>query len=120
MNARSGLRRHWTRAYAWQRSNSAESERDTGNSRGGDRGGSSQMHTQAPMKPTSLHPGTAVVIEGRRMTFIRRDRDTRPPQNVFQCNDFIGLDGAEDNGLCTVTDYRVSRFMKPATQKGAQ
>ena len=87
---------------------------------GGDLRGAGQIFTKPAMKPTSLHPGIAVVIGERLMTFIRRDRDARPPQNVFQCMDFVGLDGAGDNGLCTVTDYRVSRLMKPATQKGAQ
>lgn len=72
------------------------------------------------MKPTLLKPGRKVLVSGilghAQMTFVRRDRACcgQPAVNVFQCDEFRGLNGPEDKGLCTMSDYRVSRFVEVA------
>jgi hypothetical protein len=69
------------------------------------------------MRPTLLRPNQRVAVDDgfgqrREMVFLRRDRQPcRPAVNYFQCDAFIGLYGAGDKGVCTMTDYRVSRFV---------
>jgi hypothetical protein len=60
------------------------------------------------MKPTYLKPGDLVIMHGRKMVFLRRDKEgAADHRNVFQCGDFAGLDGAGDRGLCTSSDFTV-------------
>jgi len=66
------------------------------------------------MRPTLLKPGRLVKCEGRVMTFLRREtQPCRPAVNWFQCDAYRGLDGAGDDGRCTMSDYRVSRLVEP-------
>ena len=60
------------------------------------------------MSVTSLKPGDKVMFDGRPMTFIRRDRWSR--ECFFQCDDFIGVNGPGDKGICTTTDHRVNKL----------
>jgi hypothetical protein len=73
------------------------------------------------MRPTLLKPGQQVVCDGRMMLFVRRDKGycARPGVNVFRCDDYRGLNGPADDGTCTMTDYRVSRFVNPKPQIAA-
>jgi hypothetical protein len=65
-----------------------------------------------------LKPGRKVLVAGigspQPMTFVRRDRACcgQPAVNVFQCDEYRGLNGPEDKGICTMSDYRVSRFVE--------
>lgn len=54
------------------------------------------------------------------MEFVRRDKNTRGQGaiNIFRCDAYRGLYGPDDDGKCTVTDFRVSRFVFPATKEG--
>lgn len=62
------------------------------------------------MKPTLLKPGMKVVCHGRQMTFLRREKNhLSSPVNWFQCADYRGLNGPNDDGKCTLSDSRVSR-----------
>ena len=62
------------------------------------------------MKPTLLHSGDTVKMKGIDHVFIFLRRETHgKPVNVFQCTAWIGLNGPEDNGYCTLSDYDVSR-----------
>ena len=68
------------------------------------------------MRPTLLKPGMTVVVDDGHaadfMVFVRRDRQPcRPALNWFQCDAYRGINGAGDRGLCTMSDYRVSRFV---------
>lgn len=70
------------------------------------------------MKPTALKPAMRVILDGGHgaleMVFVRRDRQPcRAAVNYFRCERFRGLYGPADDGLCTVSDYRVSRFVSP-------
>ncbi len=70
------------------------------------------------MKPTSLKRGQKVqftCIGGTfTFTFLRRDREVRPARNWFQCDDFRGLNGPDDDGKTPLSDYDVSRKCQPA------
>lgn len=70
------------------------------------------------MRPTLLKPGMKVVVkdcfEDREMTFLRRERQPcRAAVNYFQCDAYRSLYGVADQGICTITDYRISRFVFP-------
>lgn len=68
------------------------------------------------MKPTSLKPGDQVICSGRRMEFIRRDRQPcRAAVNVLRCDDYRGLNGPADDGTCHMTDHYLSRNVARAT-----
>lgn len=74
------------------------------------------------MKPTLLKPGRKVLVNDgfglpHAMTFVRRERAQcgRPAENFFQCDAYRGLNGPTDGGLCTISDYRVARFVTPAS-----
>lgn len=65
------------------------------------------------MRPTLLKPGRKVTCDGRPMTFVRREKNfPQPAVNVFQCDAYRGLNGPDDQGLCTMNDYRVSRRVR--------
>ena len=66
------------------------------------------------MKPTLLKPGRQVRSDGCVMTFVRRERAQcgQAALNVFQCEDYRGLNGPEDAGVCTMTDARVARHVE--------
>lgn len=67
------------------------------------------------MKPTTLKPGQKLSIEmnGRRRTayFIERIRNGYGPHahNLLRFPDFEGLNGPDDNGICQMSDYDLSR-----------
>jgi hypothetical protein len=65
------------------------------------------------MKPSTLRPGDTVKIEGIRHTlkFIRRDprNGSSPPVNIFICDAYVGQNGPDDKGICTLSDSEVSR-----------
>lgn len=67
------------------------------------------------MRPTLLKPGRKVKCSGHVMTFLRRDRQPcRPAVNWFQCDAYRGINGPDDDGRCTMSDYAVSRNVEPA------
>ncbi len=73
------------------------------------------------MKPTLLVPGRDYACDGRLMTFVRRDKGfPQPAVNVFQCEDYRGLNGPTDDGKCTMNDARVVRHVAPvgSAEKG--
>lgn len=74
------------------------------------------------MRPTLLKAGDQVRVDGRVMTFLRRDRQPcRSAVNWFQCEAYRGLNGPSDDGRCTMTDYAVSRHCeRVAVQPKAQ
>ena len=65
------------------------------------------------MRPSKLTPGRKVICGGRVMTFIRRDRQpNHTAMNWFQCPDYVGLDGAEDKGLVSMTDHYAAKHIQ--------
>ena len=77
------------------------------------------------MKPSLLKSGQRVVVVSdlgapREMIFLRRLRPGREiplgqgAECLFRCEDFRGLNGPEDPGLCTMTDARVVRTVRLA------
>jgi hypothetical protein len=71
------------------------------------------------MKPTLLFNGCRVVCGGREMVFVNRipafKTGRASATNVFQCADYVGLNGPGDKGLCEMTDARVARQVKLIT-----
>jgi hypothetical protein len=57
-------------------------------------------------RPSKLRPGTRVLCGGRVMTFLERQPGYGPlgPRSLFQCDDYRGLNGPNDDGKCTMTD----------------
>lgn len=70
---------------------------------------------EAIVKPTTMKPGQQIVCNGRVMTFLRRIKAYcgRPAENWFQCDDYRGLYGPNDDGRCTMSDYRVVQQVQP-------
>jgi hypothetical protein len=66
------------------------------------------------MKPTSLKTGDRIIKEGIRhpLIFVKRVRKegSRPAINVFHCAAFVGLDGPDDRGICTVFDSELKHY----------
>jgi hypothetical protein len=57
------------------------------------------------------------------MTFKRRDGRRAgfiSATNYFQCDDYRGLNGPNDDGTCTMTDSRVVRHVKEAVRTTEQ
>lgn len=47
---------------------------------------------------------------------LRHGRETNGPTvNLFQCDDYRGLDGPGDKGLCTLSDHNVAKHARPTT-----
>jgi hypothetical protein len=71
------------------------------------------------MRPTLLKPGMVVDVNGRRMTFLRREKPYcgRGALSWFQCDAYRGINGPNDDGKCTMTDHYVVKNVKP-TAKG--
>lgn len=69
------------------------------------------------MRPTLLKRGDRVVVTlfgGKKAPaeFIRRQSAQRggaKAVNYFRFPDFVGLNGPEDDGVCQMSDYDVSR-----------
>lgn len=65
------------------------------------------------MKPNALRPGETVQMEGIKhpLVFVRRQprNGPIPPVNVFRCEAWAGQNGPDDAGICTLSDYEVSR-----------
>jgi hypothetical protein len=76
------------------------------------------------MKARFLIPGQPIKYNGRVMVFRRRLRNghetTGRTVNLFQCDDYRGLDGPDDEGLCTLTDYQVAHGATPTTVRELQ
>lgn len=54
----------------------------------------------------------------RTFTFIRRDRQPcRSAVNIFQCDDYRGLNGPDDKGITHLTDYQVTKIIQPIAAK---
>jgi hypothetical protein len=58
------------------------------------------------MKPSQLKKGDSVLCAVRQYVFVDRDASRRVC--TFQCNEFRGLNGPDDKGYVTMTDYDVS------------
>lgn len=58
------------------------------------------------MKPGNLQPGHAVVYDGRRRMVFMRKGDARD-EYVFQCDDYRGFDGPDDQGFVTLTGRQI-------------
>ena len=60
------------------------------------------------MKVKFLKPGDQVLMAGRVMTFQKRYRHGHetngPTESVFQCDDYVGLDGPADKGMVNFSD----------------
>ena len=70
------------------------------------------------MKPKLLKPGAKVKCDGRELVFVRREKaDCQPPLNVLRCEDYRGLNGPKDTGLCTMTDNYLARHCAAATSE---
>lgn len=70
------------------------------------------------MRPTTLIPGRyyhSVFLASEKLyKFVRRDRQPcRPAVNIFQCDEYRGLTGPDDNGMVHLTDYQVSTRIFP-------
>jgi hypothetical protein len=68
------------------------------------------------MKARFLKPGQAVTIHGRQMVFVQRLRQGREvagrTTNVFTCADYVGLNGHQDDGRCTLSDQMFAVLSK--------
>lgn len=74
------------------------------------------------MKPTSLRHGDRLhymrgLSPDRIYVFLRRTRPqfNRPAVSVLRCADYVGLNGPDDQGLITVSDYELSRHYARST-----
>ena len=71
------------------------------------------------MRPTTLIPGRQYHSAGifgapKTYTFVRRDRQPcRPAINIFQCDDYRGMNGPNDAGITHLTDYQVRINITP-------
>lgn len=69
------------------------------------------------MKPSTLRKGDWLIVLDtlggeRRAQFIRRVPARGkgcPARNLLRFPDFAGLDGPDDDGTCTMSDYDLSR-----------
>lgn len=71
---------------------------------------------QRNMKPSKLKKGVNLLFKfgsgtERKAVFIRRDpaQNGQPAKNHIQFPDYIGMDGPDDQGICLVSDYELSR-----------
>lgn len=80
------------------------------------------------MHPAKLKPGDKVMVAcigavtTRTAYFVRREPARgkgRPAKNWLRFPDFAGLDGPQDEGLCTMSDYELSRRGRLADQEVA-
>jgi len=72
------------------------------------------------MKPSKLKPGKRILLTGsdqrqREAVFIRRHpaQGGRKAINIIRVPDFAGLEGPNDDGTCTISDYDFSRKTQP-------
>lgn len=68
------------------------------------------------MSAKFLQPGQ-LLTDGRRIyRFVRRYRAANLQcWNVLQCDDYAGLNGPTDKGLCEMTDQRLVRQLRKET-----
>lgn len=69
------------------------------------------------MRVVYLKPGRQVMCEGRVYTFCTRLRRNHEicgrTVNIFQCDDFRGLNGPDDDGKVHLTDHEVNAKCTP-------
>ena len=77
------------------------------------------------MKPTYLKPGDEVLKTGSTYTFVfvkrisANDSSSGKSQNIFRCEAYRGLNGPNDEGIVTMSDYEVSRSCRRVSNVGS-
>jgi hypothetical protein len=62
------------------------------------------------MKPSLIKPNQRLARPGNPRVYVVVERDAAARVTTCRCEDFAGLDGPHDTGMCTISDADMAGF----------